>query len=164
MIFNFNLSFNKRIILFVIAFSFSIFNFGLKYSQSKAIEYYEDQELRTEIYDKIQIILDNYDLLITPTLGCMPVDNNVNGNTIGPNHIDGIDVNPLIGWCLTYLINFTGHPAASIPAGLSSDKMPIGMQIIGKRFHDYDVLNASKIFENLKPWSNSYHICENRIL
>ncbi|MDC0144976.1 4Fe-4S binding protein [bacterium] len=49
MIFNFNLSFNKRIILFVIAFSFSIFNFGLKYSQSKALEYYEDKKFELAI-------------------------------------------------------------------------------------------------------------------
>jgi tetratricopeptide (TPR) repeat protein len=49
MIFNFNLSFNKRIIFFVIAFSFSIFNFGLKYSQSKAIEYYEEQKFELAI-------------------------------------------------------------------------------------------------------------------
>ena len=33
----------------MIVFSFSIFNFGLKYSQSKAIEYYEDQKFELAI-------------------------------------------------------------------------------------------------------------------
>ena len=49
MIFNFNISHNKRIALFIIAFSFLIFNFGLKYSQSKAIEYYEAQKFELAI-------------------------------------------------------------------------------------------------------------------
>ncbi len=49
MIFNFNISYNKRIALFIIAFSFLIFNFGLKYSQSKAIEYYEAQKFELAI-------------------------------------------------------------------------------------------------------------------
>ena len=39
------------------------------------------------------------------------------GNTKGPTEINGEAVDPLIGWCLTYLFNFTGHPAASVPAG-----------------------------------------------
>ena len=34
-----------------------------------------DQEMRTEIYDAIQGVLDDYDLLVTPTLACLPVDN-----------------------------------------------------------------------------------------
>ena len=49
MIFNFNLSFNKRIILFIVASSFLTFNFGLKYSQSKAIKYYEEQKFELAI-------------------------------------------------------------------------------------------------------------------
>ena len=49
MIFNFNISHNKRIALFIIAFSFLIFIFGLKYSQSKAIEYYEAQKFELAI-------------------------------------------------------------------------------------------------------------------
>jgi amidase len=63
----------------------------------------------------------------------------------------------LIGWWLTYPINYTGHPAASIPAGLAGG-LPVGMQIIGKRFADADVLAASATFERLRPWQDSYRI------
>tara|TARA_B100000470_G_scaffold13711_1_gene9361 strand:- start:1917 stop:3407 length:1491 start_codon:yes stop_codon:yes gene_type:complete len=135
-----------------------------KYSKMKVVDHYKDQEMRTEIYDNIQTILDEYNLLITPTLACMPVNNKNNGNTVGPTEINGEIIDPLIGWCLTYLINFTGHPAASIPAGLSKNNLPIGMQIIGRRFEDSDVLIASKIFETLNPWKDTYKICENRKL
>ena len=130
--------------------------------QMSVTDFFRDQELRTEIYDAIQSVLENYDLLITPTLACMPVDNATDGNTMGPKEINGEPVDPLIGWALTYLVNFTGHPAASIPAGLSADKLPIGMQIIGRRYADHDVLAASQRFEDIRPWSEHYQICRDR--
>ena len=99
---------------------------------------------------------------MTPTLACLPVDNANNGNTVGPTSINGEAVDPLIGWCLTYPINYTGHPAASIPAGLSDDKLPVGMQIVGRRYADADVLAASAAFERLRPWQDSYKICAAR--
>jgi amidase len=127
-----------------------------------ALDLYQDQVARTEIYDAIQSIFDKYDLLITPTLAALPVDNASDGNTKGPKEINGEPVDPLIGWCLTYLVNFTGHPAISIPAGLSSDNLPIGMQIIGRRYGDADVLAASAAFERLRPWADTYRICAGR--
>ncbi|PLT29812.1 amidase [Peribacillus deserti] len=121
-----------------------------------------DQHLRTEIYDAIQNILNKYDLIITPTVASLPVDNTNDGNTKGPTQINGVEVDPLIGWCLTYFTNFTGHPSASIPAGLSKENLPIGMQIIGRRYADTDVLAASSVFERMKPWNHIYDICKNR--
>ena len=129
-----------------------------------ALDFFQDQEVRTEIYDAIQGVLNRYDLLITPTLACLPVDNADDGNTMGPTAINGEEVNPLIGWCLTYFINFSGHPAASIPAGLSDDGLPVGMQIIGRRYADADVLAASAVFERLRPWQDTYGICAERAI
>jgi amidase/aspartyl-tRNA(Asn)/glutamyl-tRNA(Gln) amidotransferase subunit A len=122
-----------------------------------------DQWVRSQVYDAIQGVFANYDLLITPTLAGMPVKNRNDGNTVGPTHINGEDVDPLIGWCLTYPINFTGHPAASIPAGMVKG-LPVGMQIIGRRYADADVFAASAAFERLRPWAESYAICEARPL
>ena len=64
---------------------------------------------------------------------------------------------------MTYPINFTGHPAASIPAGLV-EGLPVGMQIVGKRYADADVLAASAAFERFRPWQQSYEICKSRKL
>jgi amidase/aspartyl-tRNA(Asn)/glutamyl-tRNA(Gln) amidotransferase subunit A len=127
-----------------------------------AVDFMRDHAIRTEVYDAVQGVLDNHDLLVTPTLACLPVDNASNGNTVGPTSINGEAVDPLIGWCLTYPINFTGHPAASIPAGLSDDKLPVGMQIVGRRYADADVLAASAAFERLRPWQDTYKICAER--
>ena len=85
------------------------------------------------------------------------------GNTLGPQEVDGEEVNRLIGWCLTYFTNFSGHPSASIPAGLI-DGLPVGMQLIGRRYEDADVLAASAVFEKLRPWRDTYEICADRPL
>lgn len=121
-----------------------------------ALDVQRDQQMRTEIYDAIQGVLNEYDLLITPTLACLPVENGDDGNTVGPSEINGVPVDPLIGWCMTYFVNFTGHPAASIPAGMAHGKLPVGMQIIGRRYADADVLTASAVFERLRPWRQIY--------
>jgi amidase len=120
-----------------------------------------DQAIRSEIYDAFQSAFDRYDLIVSPTLAAMPVQNRTDGNTVGPIEVNGEAVDPLIGWCLTYPVNFTGHPAASIPAG-EIDGLPVGMQIIGRRYADVDVLAASAAFEALRPWSQRYENLEGR--
>jgi amidase/aspartyl-tRNA(Asn)/glutamyl-tRNA(Gln) amidotransferase subunit A len=127
-------------------------------------DFVRDQEIRTEIYDAVQGVFGTYDLLVTPTLACTAVDNTSDGNTKGPTLVNGEEVDPLIGWCLTYPFNFTGHPAASIPAGLSSAGLPVGMQIVGRRYADVDVLAASAAFEQIKPWRETYIIPSTRPL
>jgi amidase/aspartyl-tRNA(Asn)/glutamyl-tRNA(Gln) amidotransferase subunit A len=128
-----------------------------------AMDVWNDMVMRTEVYDAIEAVLQRYDLLVTPTLACLPVENATDGNTLGPTQINGEEVDPLIGWCLTFLTNFSGHPSASIPAGLSGG-LPVGMQIIGRREADVDVLGASAAFERVHPWADAYRICEARPL
>jgi amidase len=122
-----------------------------------------DQEVRTEIYDALQGVLANYDVLVTPTLTAMQVENGTDGNTLGPAEVNGVAIDRLIGWCPTYVTNYSGHPAASIPAGFADD-LPVGMQIIGRRYGDADVLAASAAFERLRPWHDSYATCAARPL
>lgn len=129
-----------------------------------AMDVLRDQQMRTEVYDAVQNVFNDYDLLVTPTVASLPVDNNTNRNTVGPKSINGEEIDSLIGWCMTYFTNFSGHPSASIPAGLSSTQLPVGMQIIGNRFADLDVIKASAAFEKLKPWYDTYKIVENRDL
>src|SRR3984893_4171636 len=128
-----------------------------------AMDLWNDQITRTEVYDAIESVLQKYDLLVTPTLACLPVKNAKDGNTLGPSQINGEEVDPLIGWCLTYLTNFSGHPSASIPSDLVQG-FPVGMQIIGRRGADVDVLAASAAFERVRPWTDAYRICDERPL
>ena len=115
-----------------------------------------DQLLRTMVYERVQATLDRYDLLITPTTACVGIKNNIGGDTIGPSEINGVQVEPLLGWGLTSYFNYTGHPAASVPVGLSSGGIPIGMQIVANRFDDASVLNAGLFVEKTMPWVTMY--------
>ena len=47
----------------------------------------------------------------------------------------------------------SGNPAASIPCGFSSEGLPIGLQIIGKRGDELSVLKASTEYEKSHPWA-----------
>ena len=127
------------------------------------LEHLEDQAMRSEVFQAFQAVFERYDLLVCPTLAAMPVANATDGNTVGPASVAGQPVDPLIGWCMTFLLNFTGHPAASVPAGLSSQNLPIGMQIIGRRNADADVIAASAAFERIRPWANTYRICHKTV-
>ena len=49
-------------------------------------------------------------------------------------------------------------------AGLAEGKLPVGMQIIGRRYADVDVLAASATFERLRPWHETYQLCAARPL
>jgi amidase/aspartyl-tRNA(Asn)/glutamyl-tRNA(Gln) amidotransferase subunit A len=128
-----------------------------------AMDIVHDQAIRSEVYDAIQGALAEHDVLVSPTLACMPVDNLTNGETRGPTSINGEAVDPLIGWCMTFITNFSGNPSISVPAGLANG-LPVGMQIIGRRRADSDVLAAAAAFERLRPWQQSYAICRERKL
>jgi len=120
------------------------------------VEAERDREMRTTVFDAVQQVFEDHDLLLSPTLACLPVDNGTDGNTLGPAEINGEPINRLIGWCLTFPLNFTGHPAASVPVGLVEDRWPVGLQIIGKRYDDAAVMRASAFFESVRPWQQDY--------
>lgn len=128
-----------------------------------AMEYFDDNSRRTVVWDALQPVVTDYDLLVTPTLACMPVENLDNGETRGPTEIEGVEVDPLIGWCMTYFTNFTGYPAISVPAGLSGG-LPVGMQLIGGRSADVEVLAAAAAYERVRPWDHIYEIPAGRNL
>ena len=50
-----------------------------------------------------------------------------------------------------YPFNFTRLPAVSIPCGLTSDGLPIGLQIVGPRYCDAMVLRAAQAYETAFP-------------
>jgi amidase/aspartyl-tRNA(Asn)/glutamyl-tRNA(Gln) amidotransferase subunit A len=128
-----------------------------------AMEYFDDNSRRTRVFDALQAVMADYRVLVCPTLACMPSENLTNGETRGPTVIEGVEVDPIIGWCMTYFTNFTGYPAVSLPAGLS-DGLPVGMQVIGGRGADLDVLAASAAFERARPWDHIYEIPASRSL
>ena len=97
-------------------------------------------------------LFEEYDLLLSPT---MPVAAFPVGQY--PEKIGGKDPYPSPSWGFipfTHPINSVGHTAASIPCGFSSDGMPIGLHIVGRKGDEETVLAASAAFERARPWAD----------
>lgn len=126
--------------------------------KSNIWDLYKFNLIRTDILDNFENVFEKYDYIISATSCCLPVLNSDDRNTKGPEYINDKKIDSLIGWSTTYLVNFTGHPATSIPIGLSNNNLPIGMQIVGKKYEEEDLLFISKVIENHFPWKNNYEL------
>jgi aspartyl-tRNA(Asn)/glutamyl-tRNA(Gln) amidotransferase subunit A len=99
-------------------------------------------------WQEVQSFLERFDLLLTPTVAVPPFPK----DQPPPREIAGQAVS-VLGWMpFTYPFNLTGQPAASVPAGLTEDGLPVGLQIVGRRHADRTVLAASAAYETTRPW------------
>ncbi len=115
-----------------------------------ATEYTKACFEQMEFWHGIWPFFKKYDLLLTPTVAVPPFEL----GSFGPREIAGNKVSPLSWMAFTYPFNLTGQPAASVPCGWTDDGLPIGLQIVGRRFDDVTVLRAAAAFEQASPWSN----------
>jgi aspartyl-tRNA(Asn)/glutamyl-tRNA(Gln) amidotransferase subunit A len=107
---------------------------------------------RNEYFDTVREFMDDYDLLLTPTLPCQAFDAGLDF----PATIAGREMSYL-GWtAFTYPFNLTGQPAATVPAGFTADGLPVGLQIVGKIRDDVNVLRAARAFESARPWAHHW--------
>jgi amidase len=62
-----------------------------------------------------------------------------------PIEVDGEEVNywRVIGHCAPF--NFTGHPSVVIPVGSDADGLPIGVQLVGKRWEENHLLQVAAL-------------------
>jgi aspartyl-tRNA(Asn)/glutamyl-tRNA(Gln) amidotransferase subunit A len=88
-----------------------------------------------------------FDLLIAPTMPLPAFE----AGRLTPGHGRYGDV--WTNWSpFTYPFNLTQQPAISVPAGLTSGGMPVGLQIIGAFGDDLTVLRAARAFEAASPF------------
>jgi len=108
------------------------------------------QKLRAELNSHLEKLFNEFDLLLTPT---MPTEAFAASGP-PPSEIDGQPV-PLLGAvAFTYPFNFSGHPAASVPAGFTPNRLPAGLQIVAPRYRDDLVLQAARAYEKARPWDD----------
>ncbi len=91
---------------------------------------------------------DDVDVWLTPT--CPITAPRIGAYANRPGKEAFADAAPI--GAFTAIFNVTGQPAASVPLGLSSEGMPMGLQIAGKLFADDVVLRLSRQLEQLMPW------------
>ena len=92
---------------------------------------------------------ESYDLLLCPTVATAAFGLGI----LWPGEVDGKPVDREAGSAFTFPFNMTGQPAATVPCGFTRDGLPIGLQIVGRRFDDVTVLRAAAAFEAARPWA-----------
>ncbi len=115
-----------------------------------AAEYVKASLEQLEYWDGIRSFFEQYDLLLTPTVAVPPFEL----GKFEVREIAGVKVSPIDWISFTYPFNITGQPAASVPCGWTDDGLPIGLQIVGRRFDDVTVLRAAAAFEQASPWAD----------
>ena len=112
-------------------------------------DYLKIQEIRTELNRVLWEYFERFDLLLTPT---MPTEAFA-AKGPPPPEIDGHPI-PLLGAvAFTYPFNLSGHPAATVRAGLTESGLPAGLQLIGPMHRDDLVLQAAYAYEQSCPWN-----------
>ncbi|MSP48196.1 MAG: amidase [Alphaproteobacteria bacterium] len=116
-----------------------------------AAEYVRMRLRRFEYYDKVQAFFGKYDLLLTPTLSVAAFK----AGDLIPSHWEQHPWD-WIRWAgFSYPFNLTWNPAATCPCGFTPAGLPVGIQIVGRRFRDDVVLQASRAFEKARPWAEA---------
>lgn len=111
----------------------------------------EAEKGRTALYHRVRDFFGKYDLLLTPTVALPPFPQEM----IYPKEINGQPMKNYQEWLyLTYAITMTGLPAISIPCGFTSEGLPVGLQIVGRRLAETTVLKAAAAYEAITPWKD----------
>jgi aspartyl-tRNA(Asn)/glutamyl-tRNA(Gln) amidotransferase subunit A len=114
-----------------------------------AVQVAEALEARHQMNRTMTAFFEQHDLLLTPTTACTAFI----AEGPPPRTIGGRETSPAGVIPFTYPFNFTGHPAASLPAGLSSSGLPVGLQVVAPRYADALLLAVSAAYERSRPWS-----------
>jgi aspartyl-tRNA(Asn)/glutamyl-tRNA(Gln) amidotransferase subunit A len=122
-----------------------------------AVDLHEAQFARTNCFLQIQDILSRYDLIASPTLAAPPLP--VDLDPLGRIEIAGRDAGTIRGawYPYTFPFNLTGHPAISLPCGLTRAGLPIGLQLVGRWFEDSYLIDVASQLEaslNFKAHAN----------
>ncbi len=118
---------------------------GMKVS---VVDYIDARGKKLIHWDSVRPFFEKYDLLLTPSVS-------VPALPLGRINPEGWPQHPWdwLDWAsFSYPFNFTGQPACSIPAGFTKAGLPVGLQIVGRRFADLTVLQAAAAFEKARPW------------
>ncbi len=91
-----------------------------------------------------------YDLLAMPTTQVLPFP----VETEYPTEVEGVPMTTYVDWMEScWAITVTGLPAVSMPAGFTSDGLPVGIQLVGPPGGDLELLRAARAFELVTgPW------------
>ena len=100
--------------------------------------------LHSGLMDRMRQFQETYEFVLCAVNQVPPFD----ATEEWPKQIDGVQMDNYISWMKSaYWISTTFCPAMSVPAGFTSDGLPVGVQIVGRHRDDLGVLQMSHAFE-----------------
>jgi Asp-tRNA(Asn)/Glu-tRNA(Gln) amidotransferase A subunit family amidase len=116
-----------------------------------AVDFKRIEFVRTRAWKQLAPILERFDALLCPTMSqvARPVDEDdfVWYRDRGDGLYHGLD--------MTCQFNFVSQcPALSVPAGWPESGLPIGLQIVAKRYRDDQALRIGAALERHRPWAD----------
>ncbi len=123
----------------------------IKDSENVSVARY--QEMRERKMDYIAAIhrwFQNWDFLLTPSVSVAAFP----AEKLMPDHWPTHPWDWVMWAEFSYPFNMSWNPAASVPCGFTPAGLPVGLQIVGKRFDDLGVLQAAAAFEEVQPWAD----------
>lgn len=100
--------------------------------------YKKAQMVRGKIVESFNRVFEGCDFMIAPTVPMTAFASGHQQKSATENYLTDICTVPM---------NIAGLPAISVPCGFDKDGMPIGLQVIGKRFDESMILNAAYQYE-----------------
>ena len=104
-------------------------------------------EVRTLVKQEFDKKFEKYDVLLTPTSPTVAFG-------IGEKSDNPLEM--YLADICTVSVNIAGLPGISIPCGVDSKGMPIGMQLIGDKFKEETILNAAYTYEQATKFREKY--------
>jgi aspartyl-tRNA(Asn)/glutamyl-tRNA(Gln) amidotransferase subunit A len=100
---------------------------------------------RGELGSRMRQFMTSFDLLVTPSVAVPAFEARPAGH-------QPMNPSSMLGWTpFTYPFNLTQQPACTVPCGLTSAGLPIGVQLVGPMFGEAIVLRAARAYEQLNP-------------
>ena len=109
--------------------------------------YKKAQQVRTLVMNEFNKAFEKYDVILTPTAPTVAFD--IGSKSNNPLEMYLADI-------CTVSVNIAGLPGISIPSGVDSEGMPVGMQLIGNKFDEEKLLNMAYIFEQKTKFREKY--------
>jgi len=112
-------------------------------------EYQAARERKMPYVADIHRWFQDWDFLLTPSVSVAAFP----AEQLMPDHWPRHEWD-WVSWAeFSYPFNMSWNPAASVPCGFTVEGLPVGLQIVGKRFDDLRVLQAAAAFEQIQPWA-----------
>jgi len=118
-----------------------------------AVDFKRLEFVRTDAWKRLAPILERCDALLCPT---MSQTARLVEEDVAPYYAKSAD-GLYRGLDMTSMFNFVSQcPALSVPAGWSSEGLPIGLQIVARRYRDDVALRIGAALEAVRPWARRW--------